>query len=445
MQLAAITGRRFDFELLEALGDRSEREVLTALKQLIGAGLIVEESADVFTFRHALIREAVLEGLLARERRALHKRVAATLEALNRVDARWLDDRSGDLASHYAEAEEWEPALEYARRAGERALALNAPQVAVEQLTRAIQAAERLGATLDWRILWQRGHAHEIRGEFDAARVDLQSALDLARAAGDRAAEWQTLLDLGVLWSARDYSAAGEYYQAALELSRELNDPHMVARSLNRVGNFLANQGRPAEAQSHHVEALATFERLGAPVEVAQTLDLLGMAAQLEGDAGGAATHWRRAIEAFRPNDDRLGLASSLASLGILASDWYVVAQPADLQPSAALRSIEEAGSISRAIGWRPGQVYAEILRVSCLAYTGDYARALGALDQLGLAEELEHRQWTTAQQCLLGSLYLDLLDFTRGRAHFEHGLALAQDMRSHVWIGNCGAALRGR
>ena len=53
------------------------------MRELIAAQLVVEESADRFAFRHALTRQAVYAGLLARERRALHRAVAETIARLH--------------------------------------------------------------------------------------------------------------------------------------------------------------------------------------------------------------------------------------------------------------------------------------------------------------------------------------------------------------------------
>src|SRR5262249_49377563 len=79
--LAAVAGQRCDFALLEDLTGHDERRLLRLLKELIDAQLMVEESADRFTFRHALTREAVRGEILARERRTLHGQIAAAIEA----------------------------------------------------------------------------------------------------------------------------------------------------------------------------------------------------------------------------------------------------------------------------------------------------------------------------------------------------------------------------
>ena len=82
--LAAVAGRRFDFELLQELTGQDESELLRLIKELIAAQLVVEveRRGDQFAFRHALTRETVYQQLLGRERRGLHRRIAETLEQL---------------------------------------------------------------------------------------------------------------------------------------------------------------------------------------------------------------------------------------------------------------------------------------------------------------------------------------------------------------------------
>ncbi|HEY6408509.1 MAG TPA: tetratricopeptide repeat protein, partial [Ktedonobacteraceae bacterium] len=82
-----------------------------------------------------------------------------------------------------------------------------------------------------------RGLAYETLGEFEQARADHETALQMAHEASDRHGEWQALLDLGFLWAGRAYAQSGDYYQQALALARIMDDPATVAHSLNRLGN----------------------------------------------------------------------------------------------------------------------------------------------------------------------------------------------------------------
>ena len=57
-----------------------EPHILVYMKELVAAQLVMEEAADLFSFRHALTRQAVYSELLVGERRALHRHIAETIE-----------------------------------------------------------------------------------------------------------------------------------------------------------------------------------------------------------------------------------------------------------------------------------------------------------------------------------------------------------------------------
>src|SRR5258708_34713141 len=77
------------------------------------------------------------------------------------------------------------------------------------------------------------------------AQHDYTQALDAARTMHDRAAEWQSAIDLGFLWVQRDYAQAETWFRQALILSQALEDPALHARSLNRIGHWHLNLEQP--------------------------------------------------------------------------------------------------------------------------------------------------------------------------------------------------------
>jgi DNA-binding CsgD family transcriptional regulator/tetratricopeptide (TPR) repeat protein len=77
---ASILGERIPFDLLTSVTGLGEDRLLDALRGLVDRGLVVEETTDVFSFRHALTREAVAGRLLGREKRKLHEKAYACLE-----------------------------------------------------------------------------------------------------------------------------------------------------------------------------------------------------------------------------------------------------------------------------------------------------------------------------------------------------------------------------
>jgi predicted ATPase len=124
--LAAVAGRRFDFSVLQSILQMDEPHMLPLVKELMEAQFVVEESEERFSFRHALTRQAMYSRLLLRERKALHRTLAETIELLH-PSAIAQEALLVDLAHHFFEGAVWSKAFEYGQRAAERSVTLYAP------------------------------------------------------------------------------------------------------------------------------------------------------------------------------------------------------------------------------------------------------------------------------------------------------------------------------
>jgi len=437
LELAAVAGQRFDVTLLQALTNSDERTLLQLVKELIAAQLVVEASAEQVAFRHALTRQAIYSELLAWERKSLHRSIAETIERLYTAS---LDARLAELAYHTYEAGLWERALDYAQRLGERSLALYAPRAAIDQFTHALDAARHLARPPSPALYHRRGLAYETLGDFERARADYEAALHAARAQHDHPAEWQALLDLGLLWAGRDYAQTEAYYRQAFALAQTMADPIHLAQSQNRLGNWHLNVDQPLEAIRFHQEALALFQAAGHQQGIAETLDLLGMASLLNSARLECAAYLERAVALWREIGDRQWLSSSLATLALCGLCYHTdkVIPATQCLPATA----EEALQLAREIGWYPGEAYALLVLASCLGPRGEYARAWDlARQSLAIADEIEHRQWATASRWALGAILLDLLALEQAREVLEQGWKLATAIGSQHWIG-CIAGL---
>ncbi len=439
LTLAAVAGRHFDFTLLQQLTRYDEHQLLLVMKELVSAQLVVEESDDQFAFRHALTRQAIYSQLLARERRMLHRTIAETMEQQAPGTP---DLHLEDLAYHFYQARDWQKAVDYAQRAGEKALGLYSHRAAIDYFTWAREAADHLSLPpstqypgLRPSLFRARGQAYETLGEFEQARHDYTQALDAARKMNNRVAEWQSAIDLGFLWAGRDYAQAETWFRQAFILSQALDDPVLHARSLNRIGNWHLNVEQPHEALRYHREALAIFQQLHDSRGIAETLDLLGMTSYLGGDLIGGTTYYQQAIALFEELGNREGLTSSLATLTMRASTYHTDVLIAAASLAEVFPDAERAVRVAHEIGQRSAESYALFQLGLCLGSQGEYAHALAACQQsLHIAEEIEHRQWQTAAHAMLGGVYNGLLAHRQASDHFEQALVLAQETHSLFW-----------
>ncbi len=437
--LAAVAGRRFDFALLQRITHSEEQELLALMKELIVEQLVVEASEEQFAFRHALTREAIYRRLLLRERKALHRTIAETMEQLF---ASALEAHLTELAYHFYEAGVWEPALTYAKLAGERAHVLYAPRAAIEQFTRALKAAHLMNSEPVAPLYRLRGQSYEILGEFEQARSDYERAFTAAQEAHDGRMQWQVVMNQGFLWAGREYERAGAFFRQAVQLAETLADPTLRAHSLNRLGNWLVNTGKNTEGLKAHHEALEVFQRQHDQAGMAQTFDLLGMTLAWSGDLVQGRQQHERAIALFRLLGDKKSLISTLpnASIGTspaIAETLFVVVR----SPEECERDALEAVHLARQMDWSAGEAYAEFTAGVLLASFGQFGQGLAhAHKGLQIAMEIEHQQWAVAAHCDLGHIYVLMLAPSLALHHLDAGLPLAETLGSAWWMGTLRA-----
>jgi tetratricopeptide (TPR) repeat protein len=414
-------------------------ELEHVLEELLNARLLVVESADQYGFRHALIRDAVYESLLKRERKVLHRRVGQTIE---RLDSARTGAAAAQLAYHFYQAGAWPEAIEYSQRAGEHAQALYAPREAITYFTQALDAAGSLGIPTPLTSIRGRAQAREMVGEFDGARADYETALESARQGKDRVNEWQALINLGSLWQSRDMKRAGEYNHRALELARDLGDASILGQTLNRVGNWLMNTGRVREGLSHHREALGYFQEQADKHGIARSLELLGLASIPLGEAIQATAYLEQALPILRELDDRQALVDTVGNLALRALMETEVLGPIDFSQLA--KANDEARQIARGFNWYHGEALALEQAALCLKQAGDYAGALARLDEAKhLAEVSQNRESLARLDLVFGQVYSGLLALPEAQEHFESGLAQVRELGSQLLIlgGTAGLA----
>jgi tetratricopeptide (TPR) repeat protein len=188
LRVAAVIGRDFDAALLEQLLELEEEGFLAALEEALAAGLLLESGDDPgrYSFSHALIREALYEGMSAPRRARIHRRVGEALEAAGETSA-------GALSHHFtrgASREDPEKAIAYARAAAEQAAAAFGHEEAAEHYARALDVATRFAPEDERRrceLLLLVGESWVKAGERPLAWAAFREAGELAERLGDGA------------------------------------------------------------------------------------------------------------------------------------------------------------------------------------------------------------------------------------------------------------------
>jgi predicted ATPase/DNA-binding CsgD family transcriptional regulator len=430
---AAVAGRHFAFELLQDVLQCSQTELVDLTKELIAAQLLVEGASGELSFRHALIQQAIYYQPLHIERKTWHQKIGESLERQHSQPSQHLNE----LAYHFYNAGDWHKTFEYSRRAGQEAQALYSPRSTLQHFTHALEAAYQLGAQIPPGLYRERALAYQTIGDFENAQADFESAIRIAQTNRDAQEEWQASLDLGLLWTGRDYSQTGQYYQRALSIARSLNELPMIGTSLNRLGNWHMNVEQPREALRYHQEALALFEQFNFELGIAETLMFLGYACVFTGNAIQAASSFARAADVFRKYDIRVGLVYALGGMTLTApvhvSDTLI---PASTSLHDAIQKNETALRLAREMNWRAGEAFILVWLAICTATLGDYGQALNyARTASDICEQIGNREYACSAEIEQGFIYLELFAYTRARAHLEAALQLAQTIHSTHFV----------
>jgi predicted ATPase/class 3 adenylate cyclase len=263
-QAGAVIGRDFSRPLLATILPIPDQQLAAGLDELVASGLASRrgELPDVvYTFKHALVQEAIYNSLLRRRRAEIHARIVSASER----DASLGISEPGLLGYHCAQAGLLAKAASYYRIAGGR-------------------SAER-AAVAETRTYLDRG---------------LEVVANLPEGPDRHHLEAELLIALGrILMAARGSNDPDtcSAIQRAVVVCRKLGNPEMLARSLYSLGIV-------AESRVDLTEAEAIGEELRAIAVASDDLGIaiaarvrLGIMRYYRGQFAAARDHFAEALE----------------------------------------------------------------------------------------------------------------------------------------------------
>lgn len=248
---AAIVGRRFDAAFLAKIVGLPLERVLGVLQRAVEAGLVVGSGGDPldFSFRHAMIRQALADQLIVGLAAPLHARIAEELEALDGPEP------AAELAYHWSAARVAQKARAANERAAEAAWSVYAYRDAIGFYTMALRwdypPGERRAALYErlGTLLYIEGCGEEptiwfekCRAEYERLRNPVGASHALLRLADQYWVDART----------GDSMTAAASAAAALE---RLDRPEMLADALLSLARFSVTAGDALGAQARLTEA----------------------------------------------------------------------------------------------------------------------------------------------------------------------------------------------
>jgi class 3 adenylate cyclase/predicted ATPase len=381
-QIGAAIGREFSHALLAAVVRKPELELGSALDRVVEAGLLFRQGVAphaTYLFKHALVQDTAYGTLLREPRRALHARIAETLES---QFAEIAESQPELIAHHYTEAGLIEKAAGLWGKAGQRLLERSALIEAVTQLNRALAQITALPETA----------AH--RGEQIKLQVALANALMHAK--GYAAPETKAAL-----------CQARSLIERVEALGEPLEDPLLLFSVLYGLwtASLVAFRGDVVRQVAVEVFALANRQKTKAPLMIANRI--MGTSLLLTGELAKSGTHYDQVVAVYDPAEHRrlatrFGQDGRVSALSFRSWTRWLLGFP-DAARADTAHALKEAREIGLATTLMWSLFHASLTHLFC----GNYTTANSQLDELvALAEEKGSLHWKVsamrAQSCIM-------------------------------------------
>jgi predicted ATPase len=425
-QIGSAIGREFSHAVLASVARKAEAELGSALGRLVQAGLLFRHGVPPQTsylFKHALVQDAAYGTLLREPRRALHARIAETLES---QFAETAESRPEILAHHYTEAGLIEKAAGLWAKAGQQSLMRSALAEAAAQFTRALAQIATLPGTparrreqIELQVALITPLMH-VKGHSDtgtkAAAEQARLLIEQAEALGEPPEDPLLLFSvLYAFWAANYVAFNGDVLcnlaAQFLTLAQKQNAavPRMIGHRL--MGTSLVATGDIAEGRAHLDQAIALYE----PAEHRPLATRFGVDAGVSILSDRSWTLWLLGYPetALRDADDALKNAREVGQAATLmfALEFVTTTSTFCGNHAAAAAHAQELVALAKEKGSLMWKAYGMAHHGSALTLTG---RSADAIEML--------MSGITARLTKGATLFIPFLLAQLARAHAEIG-----------------------
>lgn len=283
--------------------ERGRLEALLARAEALSESHRYDEAAELFALARADVAAA---GSAELEVRALAGEAWAESQRSDVRRAIELLAVARDLAEgpQFSDADR----AELLFRLGVCRYKLSSIATAVALFDEALDLAERSGLPCDLLradILGWRSRCRRRQRDFEAAREDVERALELAQGMDDRRVVANTYFQASLVAERMGHWVLSRNYaQRAKALYQELNDERNVGRMMMNLGGLHLLLGKPQQAIEHLKASFALAVETGSRPDAAQALGSLATVHLHLAEYDAADEHARKALELLEGRED---------------------------------------------------------------------------------------------------------------------------------------------
>ena len=419
IQAASVVGREFSLKLISRK-DELQQKLDGCIQELKKLELVSEKSFSPeieYIFKNIMTKDVIYNSLLLKHRKELHRKIAQAFEGVYKEK---IDDYLDMLAFHYLHSDEFEKAIYYLIKAGEKARAVYGNVEAIAYFEDAIKLMDEHPGS--WDEYLEKAHLglaglYDLVGRYNRSIEHYEICISIVKPLDKKSG---FLRKIGMVYEKKgDLDKALDFYEQATQ-KIDINENKLeAARIFMNIGWVHSRRANFDQALEFNNRALKIFQDNGSPQETAQVYNNLAVIKEFCGAWDEADSFNQESIRLVKQSGDQRKLASFYISAGLL---------------NLKRGSLEEAEeyfnksyALAEAIGNTLGMANASLNIGIVHTHNHHFEKALDSFyDSLAMFENIDARSKVCQNHIALAELHIKMGNLDEARHACDAGMEIA-------------------
>ena len=298
VEIAAVIGRDFDFEILALISGLNQGELYDILYKLISIGLFKETSPQNYFFTEDVFREVIYKNIPKGQKMSLHLKIGKIIEERTTE----FPDKNEFLSTHFYHAGEQSKVTNYAIISGDKAESVYAHKEALKFYQWALQG--KIDKKTKISLLIKLGKVSGLIGEYKSAISYIEEAISLSSGEG----RGNSFFELGKLYSGKgDFENALSSFRKARRAFKDKQKKYVIDVQIAWVYNQL---GKLDSAYRKIKKVMAHLNKKSHEEDYATALNIFATLNMSEKNYEVAEKYFQESLELRKKLGDKIGIAS---------------------------------------------------------------------------------------------------------------------------------------
>ncbi len=415
---ASVLGNNIDLLVLNEIAqEQDKKNIPNLLKEGVDKLVWNEASSLLYSFRHALLRDAAYSMQLKARLKEIHRKVAKAIENNYKDEEKFFST----LAFHYEKAEETENEIFYLKKAADYAKSQYHNQEAEKMYEKL------LGLLKDDVEIIKVDHSlanvYKIEGKWDLTEKIFRESLERSQKIGDKLLIATSKKELANMMLQKGrYDEASPLLDDADTLYGELDNIQGKCDIEGYRGLIHYYKGELDDAVEHFTEKLRLAEIIDDKSAKALSYRYMGGVAYYRGDHQKALQHYKNQLKISKDNENLLDVAVAENNLGLVYSHLN------DFKNAA--KFYRRALETYKKVGIRQYICYTANNLGELKFWLGEYDEARSLVEeQLEIATELGIQRHVAIAYMMLANLSKKQGDFAKAEEFYNKAIAIGKEL----------------